>query len=59
MGGTIPPPPSPKTEMETLQLNLNFNLNSIWLWHKSNPILFSLLLKFELLIFFWIDVEKS
>ena len=24
------------------QLNLNFNLNSIGLWHKSNPILFSL-----------------
>ena len=23
-----------------LSLNLNLNLNSIWLWHKSNPILF-------------------
>ena len=22
------------------QLNLNHNLNSIWLWHKSNPILY-------------------
>ena len=22
------------------QLNLNHNFNSIWLWHKSNPILF-------------------
>ena len=22
--------------------NLNLNLNSIWLWHKSNPILFAL-----------------
>ena len=26
------------------QLNLNHNLNSIWLWHKSNPILFDLFL---------------
>ena len=41
------------------QLNLNHNLNSIWLWHKSNPILLysmftSVLGLFWFKNFFWV-----
>ena len=28
------------SKQNQVQVNLNHNLNSIWLWHKSNPVLF-------------------